>query len=97
MRVVTQQIVDEIIASLQPVAVGVIRSPIPRIAAADAPAAGIMVLSAAFLVPHDRVAEFQRALTALVDRHGREGRGFRFDFTGPWPPYHFARGDTGDR
>jgi hypothetical protein len=39
---------------------------------------------------------FQRTLTTLVERHGTNG--LRFDFTGPWPPYHFAtESDRGDR
>ena len=25
------------------------------------------------------------------------GGGFRFDFTGPWPPYHFVGGELDDR
>ena len=47
-----------------------------------------MVLNAAFLVAPDRLNAFQQTLTSLVERHGAHG--FRFDFTGPWPPYHFA-------
>ena len=37
---------------------------------------------------------FQRTLTSIVARHDQ--RGFRFDFTGPWPPYHFAHPSTAD-
>jgi hypothetical protein len=53
---------------------------------------GIAVLNASFLVAHDRVDEFRGAVTELVQRH--HGRGFRVEFTGPWPPYHFARRDS---
>jgi hypothetical protein len=47
-----------------------------------------MVLNAAFLVAPDRFDALQRALTSLAAHHGAHG--FRFDFTGPWPPYHFV-------
>jgi hypothetical protein len=47
-----------------------------------------MVLNAAFLVAPDALPDFQRTLTAIVE--ARDGQGFRFDFTGPWPAYHFV-------
>jgi len=89
MRSVTQRIVDEIVSSLAPSALAVARSPIPRVTESDA-ARGTMVLNAAFLVARDRLEEFQKTLTRLVGERGIEGAGFRFDFTGPWPPYHFV-------
>jgi hypothetical protein len=49
---------------------------------------GRAVLNASFLVTPKRVVEFQRALTAMVNKY--EPSGFKFDFTGPWPPYHFV-------
>lgn len=49
---------------------------------------GRAVLNASFLVGAPRVIDFQRALTDMVSRH--EPSGFKFDFTGPWPPYHFV-------
>ncbi|MFL5580587.1 MAG: GvpL/GvpF family gas vesicle protein [Gemmatimonadaceae bacterium] len=52
-------------------------------------AGGTAVLNGAYLVPRDGVTAFREALTALVAAH--EPRGFRFEFTGPWAPYHFAR------
>jgi hypothetical protein len=51
-----------------------------------------MVLNAAFLVAPDRLSDFQRELTDIVERE--QPNGFRFDFTGPWPPYHFVREAT---
>lgn len=57
--------------------------------AARAAAEGVLILDVAFLVAADRLELFQRALTEIVTRHS--GRGFRFDFTGPWPPYHFVQ------
>jgi hypothetical protein len=50
---------------------------------------GAAVLNAAFLVAHDRVDDFRAAVTEFVRQHGQ--RGFRVEFTGPWPPYHFTR------
>ena len=52
-------------------------------------ARGAAVLNAAFLVAHERYGEFRAALSELTAR--REAQGFRVEFTGPWPPYHFTR------
>src|SRR6266576_5203484 len=52
---------------------------------------GRAILNASFLVAPPRVVEFQRSLTGMVNKY--EPSGFKFDFTGPWPPYHFV----GDR
>ncbi len=49
---------------------------------------GRAILNASFLVPPPRVVDFQRALTGMVNKY--EPSGFKFDFTGPWPPYHFV-------
>lgn len=49
---------------------------------------GRAILNASFLVDAERLVEFQRSLTSMVDKY--ESSGFRFDFTGPWPPYHFV-------
>ena len=93
LRGVTQGVVDDIVNKLTRDAVETFRSPIPR--AADRTAAtGTMVLNAAFLVAPSALEAFQRTLTAIVERHDQ--RGFRFDFTGPWPPYHFAHPSTAD-
>lgn len=51
---------------------------------------GAAVLNASFLVAHDRVDDFRAVVTEFVRAHER--RGFRIEFTGPWPPYHFTRG-----
>ena len=89
LRNVTKEIVDEIEESLSKHALETLRSPIPRAADAEQLGSrGTMVLNAAFLVSPDRLDAFQRTLTSLIDRRG--GQGFRFDFTGPWPPYHFT-------
>src|SRR6267378_5655092 len=51
---------------------------------------GRAILNASFLVMPARVVDFQRALTGMVNKY--EPSGFKFDFTGPWPPYHFVGG-----
>jgi len=57
--------------------------------------AGVAVLNASFLLPRAATEPFQRALTSLVEEY--EPRGFRFEFTGPWPPYHFVQETQGER
>jgi hypothetical protein len=49
---------------------------------------GRAILNASFLVSPSRLVEFQRILTGMVNRY--EPSGFKFDFTGPWPAYHFV-------
>jgi hypothetical protein len=94
MRAVTQRIVNEISTALAPHARQVTRSPIPRVTDAES-ARGTMVLNAAFLIAAADLVEFQTRLTSLVAEHGAHG--FRFDFTGPWPPYHFVGGASDER
>lgn len=74
---------DAIHATLAAQSVAAARDTIPT-AASD----GSAVLSAAFLVRRDSLDAFRAALTALVRE--TEAEEFRFAFTGPWPPYHFA-------
>lgn len=50
---------------------------------------GGAVLDASFLVGDASLDAFRAELTALASE--QEPNGFRFDFTGPWPPYHFVR------
>jgi len=49
---------------------------------------GRAILNSSFLVAPARVVDFQRVLTAMVNKY--EPSGFKFDFTGPWPAYHFV-------
>jgi hypothetical protein len=65
-----------------------VRDPLPASGAADE-ARGSAVLDASYLVARNDVEAFRRELSTIAARH--EGRGFRFEFTGPWPPYHFVR------
>ena len=73
--------------TLAPLALETAWEPLPAKGRDDAP--GVAVLNAFFLVKRGALEPFQRSLTAIVREH--EPHGFRFDFTGPWPPYHFVR------
>lgn len=86
-RATSLRIAAEIRQQLTDLSIESVVSPIPKVTR-DAP--GTMILNAAFLVASDGLRPFQERLTAIVDL--RQPSGFRFDFTGPWPPYHFAGG-----
>lgn len=73
--------------ALAPLSLEAVREPLPAKGRDDSP--GVAVLNAFFLVRRGALAPFQQSLTAIVREH--EPHGFRFDFTGPWPPYHFVR------
>lgn len=60
-------------------ALGAVTEPAPKTAA---------ILNAAYLVSRDAPEPFKAKLTDLI--HKFEPLGFRFEFTGPWPPYHFV-------
>ncbi len=47
-----------------------------------------VILDASYLVENERYDDFRRELTDLVATYGAGG--CKFDFTGPWPPYHFV-------
>lgn len=85
------RVAREILTTLAPLATDTAESRISQ-RAGRAEAEGTLVLDAAFLVAPTGLEDFQRALTKLVEEHGT--RGFRFDFTGPWPPYHFVQHAT---
>lgn len=53
--------------------------------AANEPSA---LLDAAYLVDDSRYEAFRSALTQLMTTYAPAG--LKFDFTGPWPPYHFV-------
>ena len=87
-RATSLAIATEIRNELSKVALETATSPIPRVTT-DAP--GTMVLNAAFLISPEGLRPFQERLTEIVTE--RQPSGFRFDFTGPWPAYHFALGE----
>jgi len=55
------------------------------------PAAGDrgVILDGAYLVANEHYDGFRTVLTDLMGKF--EPTGVHFDFTGPWPPYHFVR------
>ena len=81
-------IARNISATLRPFAVETAETRVTT-RALRAEAEGTLILDIAFLVDPRRLEDFQRTLTEIVGQHG--ARGFRFDFTGPWPPYHFVQ------
>ena len=81
-------IAREISATLRPFAVEAAETRVST-RTLRAEAEGTLILDIAFLVEPSRLEDFRRMLTDIVAQHG--GRGFRFDFTGPWPPYHFVQ------
>ena len=91
-RRVGQEVARQVHERLSAVALGSASDPLPQGVSADA--AGTLLASTALLVAHERIDELRRTVTELVAEYG--GRGFRLDFTGPWPPYHFARREDAD-
>ncbi|HEU4565401.1 MAG TPA: GvpL/GvpF family gas vesicle protein [Gemmatimonadaceae bacterium] len=87
MRRVSRDVAREVYDALAPQAMGAVREPLPR--AEGEAEAGMAVLNAYFLVRRGTLEPFRRSLTELASRYGP--RGFRVEFTGPWPPYHFVR------
>lgn len=90
LHVIGARIAREVMDALRPLAVESIEGRIVARARSggDAP----LVLDAAFLVAAGALESFRRELTGLVEQH--TSRGFRFDFTGPWPPYHFVQSQS---
>ncbi len=87
-----QRVAAEAWDALAAAAVEAMRNPLPR-GDRGGPgiesATGAAVLDAALLVRRDSAITFQGVVTELVRQW--EPHGFRFEFTGPWPPYHFVR------
>lgn len=60
-----------------------------------------LILDGAYLVADEQYDDFRLALTQLIQRYGASETaaqagsmaGCDFEFTGPWPPYHFVRGN----
>lgn len=85
-RDLTGKVANEIHDALRGVAMETVREqPVNSGAAREQ---GRAILNASFLVAPARVVDFQRQLTTMVNKY--EPSGFKFDFTGPWPPYHFV-------
>lgn len=63
---------------------------VPLPAAPEGPR--LLLLHAAFLVPEEGYPAFQRRVGEVAREVGSIG--FEVEFTGPWPPYHFADPDA---
>jgi hypothetical protein len=85
-RDLTGKVADEIFDALSGASMETVRE--PPVNSGAAREQGRAVLNTSFLVAPARVVDFQRQLTAMVNKY--EPSGFKFDFTGPWPPYHFV-------
>jgi len=89
LRSISERVARDAYAALAPLAVAATEAGGQRRDVSSAGPEGTLVLDAAFLIATAAFEPYQRELTALVERH--HARGFRFDFTGPWPPYHFVQ------
>jgi hypothetical protein len=85
-RDLTGKIATEIHDALRAVAMETVREQPVNVGAPREQ--GRAILNASFLVAPAHVVDFQRQLTTMVNKY--EPSGFKFDFTGPWPPYHFV-------
>lgn len=63
----------------------------PAHATPDAPA-DLLILAAAYLLPHAQVPAFEQELVRLTNEY--QAYGIRCDLSGPWVPYHFATLDA---
>ena len=92
LRRVSSDIAQAAYRALSPLARASVREPLPAaIASAEARGGSTQpaILNASFLVDDQRLDDFRRALSELIELRGPAG--IRVDFTGPWPAYHFAR------
>lgn len=92
LRRVASMIANSAYADLSARAIEAVQDALPR---NPGDQAGAAVLNASFLVAYDRVDDFRAAVTDFVRQH--DHRGFRVEFTGPWPPYHFTRSASDGR
>jgi hypothetical protein len=90
---VSREVAQHTLGRLELAARASVREPVPApVAGADDRAVSPTqpaILNASFLVDDDRLDEFRRTLSSVIAE--REPEGFRVEFTGPWPAYHFAR------
>jgi hypothetical protein len=85
LRRVASEVASRAYGELALRALASVQDALPK-AAADQP--GAAVLNASFLVAHNALDDFRAVVTTFMREHDR--RGFRLEFTGPWPPYHFT-------
>jgi hypothetical protein len=88
-RRVSADVARECYRALASASAAAVLEPPPR--TSESNAASLAIMNGSFLVSRSATETFRARLTELAREH--EGRGFRFEFTGPWPPYHFV-GDS---
>jgi hypothetical protein len=89
-RRVSDETAREVYDALAGDAVAARRIPMPRDAAERHAA---LALNAVFLVAPESYTTFRASVGRLAAHF--EPAGFRFEFSGPWPVYHFMEGATG--
>ncbi|MBX6332186.1 MAG: GvpL/GvpF family gas vesicle protein [Gemmatimonadaceae bacterium] len=87
LRRVSDEVANAVYTTIAGAALAAVRDPLPTNTPDDG--VGRSVLNASFLVSRTGPDAFRAAVTALAQQY--EPRGFRFELTGPWPPYHFVR------
>lgn len=85
LRSAAETVATRIYEEVRAVAAGSVLESLPR---ASAVAEAQAVLNAVFLVRRPEFEEFRSRVSELISAH--KDRGFHFEFTGPWPAYHFV-------
>ncbi|MGI8619350.1 MAG: GvpL/GvpF family gas vesicle protein [Gemmatimonadaceae bacterium] len=85
LRSAAENAATRIYEDVRAVAAGSVLESLPR---ASAVAEAQAVLNAVFLVRRDGFEDFRIRVSEVVAAH--KDRGFHFEFTGPWPAYHFV-------
>lgn len=84
----TEKIVRQAAGELRPFAADARSLPIPGVGPADR--TRTLVLHAAYLVADAKSKDFEATVQQLAGSHRQAG--LEWEFTGPWPPYHFVGG-----
>lgn len=87
LRAAGQRMAQEVFDALRPIARDAVARPLTPVAGAASDAT--LILNGAFLVDRARLDAFRAAVATQIEK--LESRGLAFDFTGPWPPYNFAK------
>ena len=85
LRSAAESVAARVYDEIRAVAAASVLEPLPR---ASAVAEAQAVLNAVFLVRRADFESFRGRVSDLVADY--KGKGFHFEFTGPWPAYHFV-------
>jgi hypothetical protein len=86
LRRISAEVVKQSFAALSPTGTAAKRLSLPAVASSASERT--LLLHGVFLVRQEQFPAFQEQLSKLVDRF--QPTGFEWEFTGPWPPYHFV-------